>query len=92
MAEFKLVECYSNWCYEDYLDGRELKDGEILESLWPDGTKFNCEVILKKERIVICDMGHDYDTHDHKSFISLKTFGTETLIPLRHSKIKFRRV
>ena len=41
------IECYSNWCYIDRLDGINLVDGERLEVTFPSGEtlQVTCKII-----------------------------------------------
>ncbi len=86
------VEIYSNWCYYDQLDGKNLKDGEKLKVRWPDGQETQENVILKKTSQTVSDMGHPYDVPIHQAYVAVTVHGAECLVRLTADGILCERI
>lgn len=65
------VVVYSNWCWIDQLDGRELKQDERIRVTWPDRTQTDNLAVVKQDRVEISDHGHPYSATRSEAFVSV---------------------
>lgn len=76
------IECYSNWCWIDRLDGVDLKNGELLFVKFPDGSAFGVACVVKSRTVDVQDMGHTYGAHESLAYAEIDYHGVKVLVPL----------
>lgn len=89
--KMKPIEVYSNWCYHDYLDGKELKDGQRLLLLWPDGLKQSVFVRVEST-IKYLNTGSSSDSITiRKAFVNVMHHGAHVKIFLEGTGVLAER-
>lgn len=78
----KPITTYSNWCYFDQLDGKNLEDGETLRLRFRDGTEKEIKISVECFEETISDMGSPCQIPHRKAYTALKVHGTEFKLPL----------
>ena len=73
---------FSNWCYMDSLDGKELADKEILEVTWPDGSITTERISVRLHYDTICDMGHDTQIPVSEAYVTAPVRGANMKVRL----------
>jgi len=81
--EFKPVTLLSNWGYWDQLDGTALRDAELIEVQYPDGTIEQGLVEVDRTPITVGDMGSGYRTESCSAFITYDLHGARVRLGLR---------
>jgi hypothetical protein len=90
---FHEVKEYTNWCHLDQIDGKNIKDGEKLELIWPDGHTMLCNVIVEGGHKEVLDMNSTYLCPISYAFAMIEHHGSELKIRLADVKgLKARRV
>lgn len=92
LSKMKEFTIYSNWGYWDYLDGKELKDGEEIEVVWSDGTIERLKVTVLPSSLKTMDHGHEVELPVREAFATIYYHGAKALIRLGGSGLKGRRV
>lgn len=76
------ITVYSNWCYFDRLEDRDLEHGERVAVQWPDGSTTEHDVEIVRSHTPIMDHGHNYDAPIKEAFVSLDHRGTSVRVRL----------
>jgi hypothetical protein len=85
------IECYSNWCWIDRLDGTDLKHGELLFVRFPDGHAQGVECVVEVKTVPIPEQGSGhYDAYSSRAFAEIDYHGVAVRIPL--TGLEARRV
>jgi hypothetical protein len=92
MEDFKEITVCRDWCCCDQLDGEELKDGERLDLLWPDGSIIIGASVKLREFSETC-MEHGGIAEIPYKMAYYKTMhrGARVMVELRESSVKARR-
>lgn len=69
------IECYSNWCYIDRLDGINLVDGERLEVTFPSGETLQVTCKIIDQSYDEMEMGRPTRIPVHRAYIQTKWKG-----------------
>lgn len=93
MLKFEDVENYSNWGYWDKLHGVIIKEGDVADVKFPDGTLMqNVLVHTAKTESSSIDMGSPCSIPTYRSYIHAKIGGARVRVYLLNSGIKARRI
>lgn len=76
------IECYSNWCWIDRLDGVDLKHGERLLVRFPDGHELPIECVIEQKTVPISDHGSRFDATSSRAFAEIYFHGVPCKLPL----------
>lgn len=76
------VTRYSNWAEYDQLNGKTLEEGEVLNVIWPDGTRDRVIVTVKTDAHRILEQGGYYTIKTAIAYVKSLYFGQEVLVPL----------
>lgn len=76
------IECYSNWCWIDRLDGVDLKNGELLFVRFPDGHAQGVECIVETKTVRVSEQGGHYDAPSMRAFAEIIYHGVPVKLPL----------
>lgn len=90
--DFKPFVVYSNWCYKDQLDGRDLVDGERVIVQWPSLREEEFTVYVTHRSEPILDHGVETSISHRRAWVQVQYEGHRTLIRLGDSGLKGRRV
>jgi len=69
---FEPVKVYSNWCYYDRIEDKDIEDGEPLELRFPDGTTQIHNAVVKEGGVSYNDHGHGGTAPTKQAFIYLE--------------------
>ncbi len=71
-----------NWREVDQLDGKDLRDGEYLRIMWPDGTYTNQTVKIESSSYNVSEQGQrdGYDVPVRHAMVPIKYRGQHTYI------------
>lgn len=83
----KPVELYSSWCYIDYLDGKELKEGERVLIQWPDGL-FQSAVCCTDVKY---QSSHEGEIRHQFVYINVPSHGVNARVYLRQDGVLVER-
>lgn len=93
----KKIETYSNWCYIDRLDGRDIDPegemvGELVNVLWPDKT-LEKGLLLCVERSTerYTDHGTTGTMPNHKAYLQVDLHGLTQRVYLRGTNVLLER-
>jgi len=76
------IECYSNWCWIDRLNGGDLKHGEPLLVRFPDGHEQHVECIVERKTVSVNDHGHTFEALSSRAFAQIDYHGVPCKLPL----------
>lgn len=76
------IETYSNWCYLDRLDGKDLVDGEVLIVKWPDGQLQQTKIMVERKTQTYQDHGHNGEMPVSHAYVLAYHRGVQVRVPL----------
>jgi hypothetical protein len=80
---------YSNWCYYDQLNGKDLENGERLAIEFPDGVVRDVYITVKCYGEEITEHGGCRSTIPHReAFAETEVWGVKVQIPIYGFKAK----
>ena len=95
-TEFAEVVVYSNWCAYDCYPGEkentQIKAGDQLNILWPDGISEIVRVWVVESSREGSDMGRRVDIPIRTACVEVRHRGIKLLVPLREHGVKIRRL
>lgn len=66
---------FSDWCYLDSLDGTPLREGDVLDVTWKDGTTSRETISVEESTYEVNDMGHPFACPVSKAFATTLLHG-----------------
>lgn len=93
LPDFQTIKVYSNWCYIDQLDGKDIKPGERVEVRWPDGTTSMSVLGLDMKTFTYYDHGNTRKGPDHFAYVEERVHGLPFRFYLRNADtVLLRRI
>jgi hypothetical protein len=86
------VKLGGDWCYEDVLAGKALRDGEQVRVQWPDGSVTDETIRVERRPYQVSDMGRSYPSKDDHAYIETAVRGALARTYLRKSELLVERV
>jgi hypothetical protein len=93
MSAFSKIKITGSWASYDSIDDKPLKNGELVEVLWPDGTVSEHKISLTKYHQSVLEQGGGaWDVPHHEAFVSIPHQGANLKVRLFDvNKIRVRR-